>query len=116
MKPEILKIIIEKHQMLCALAYNSEGTILAEAGNLNDEKLGDLISALIGPYGDVKNTFASLEGQLLPRIWGQGDTYAYIHKPKDDLMVITFGSGKIDTKSNYRKSKEIDTDLIEAIK
>ena len=76
MNYELLDDILREHGLLCAIAVSRDGHVLARRGSHNDPAIGTLLSSLIGPYGDAKTTFDSLAGQVLPRMFGQGDAFA----------------------------------------
>ena len=94
--------------MVASVAINSDGDLLEVSSSFNEWEKPSLVSALLGPYGNIKNTFDSLEGMILPQIHSQGEYYAFLHLPKPNIAVIVFGKGKEKAKEQYIHSKEID--------
>lgn len=97
--------------MACAVVVGADGAILSQTGEFDNPALNELLSAIVGPYGNAKTTIDSLAGQLLPRIWAQGDAYAFLHKPSNDLMFVIVGLGRLDSLSQYQKSKAVDESI-----
>ena len=101
-----LASVIARHDLLYGLLVSAAGQVLLECGDraLVTEDSG-LLESLIGPRGDARTTFDSLEGQILPRIWGQGEVFAFLCKPRPDLLVIVFGRSNLPVADRYRLSK-----------
>jgi hypothetical protein len=85
--------VLSEHELAAGLVVASDGSTLAQVGDATAAGCEWLLSALIGPYGDARTTFDSLDGQVLPRTWGQGDRFAVVDKPSPTLMVIVLGRG-----------------------
>ena len=94
--------------MIATVAINSDGSLLEVSSGFNEWEKPSIVSALLGPYGNAKNTFDSLEGMILPQIHSQGEYYAFIHLPKPNIAVIVFGKGKAKVKEQYALSKEVN--------
>ena len=93
MEDDGLLTLLRQYNLLCAVVVNSEGTIQDRVGSFAELKGYGLLEALIGPYGDPKVTFDSLEGRILPRMWVQGELFAFVCKPKVDIIGLSW-SGK----------------------
>lgn len=105
---ESLDEVLEEHGLMGAVVVGSDGEVMAKRGKLRHSSTADLLSALIGPQGDAKTTFESLHGQPLPRIFSQGDDFAFVHLPISNVMVVTRGKGDNDAVFLYEKSKAVD--------
>ena len=72
----------------------------------------DLFEQLI-LFNSVENLVESLNGQLLPRIWTQGNTKCAICQPNDEQIVALFYDKCMDAKDNYFYAKQLDSQLKE---
>ncbi len=72
----------------------------------------DLFEQLI-LFNSVENLVDSINGQLLPRIWTQGNTKCVICKPNDEHIVALFYDKCMDAKDNYLYAKQLDLQLKE---
>lgn len=64
-------------------------------------------------FSSVDNLVESLNGQLLPRIWTQGNTKCVICQPSDEQIVALFFDKCMNAKDNYFYSKQLDLQLKE---
>lgn len=71
----------------------------------------DLIRDLFGDIQAVQSLNASLQGQIMPTIWSQGDVSCYVCKPTDDIVVGAFATNKRDAAADYWRSKKVDEEL-----
>ena len=67
----------------------------------------DLFEQLI-LFNSVENLMESLSGQLLPRMWTQGNTKCVICQPKDEEIVALFYDTYMDAKDNYFYAQQLD--------
>ena len=72
----------------------------------------DLFEQLI-LFNSVENLMESLSGQLLPKIWTQGNTKCVICQPNDEQIVALFYDKCMDAKDNYFYAKQLDSQLKE---
>ncbi len=72
----------------------------------------DLFENLI-VFSSVDNLFESVRGQILPRIWIQGNTKCVICQPNDEHIVALFYENCMDLKENYFYAKRLDSMLRE---
>lgn len=68
----------------------------------------DLIAALFADSETVESLNRSLEGQILPRIWGQGKVSCIVCKPTEKTIVGLFVIDKRDAVQKYHWSKKAD--------
>jgi hypothetical protein len=64
--------ILREYDLTAGLVVASDGETLSRVGDIREADCEGLMSALIGPFGDARVTFDSLDGQFLPRVWNQG--------------------------------------------
>lgn len=107
-----LASIIARHDLIYAVIADANGNVKETAGQGDHPGIADLRSALLGPYGDPRNTFSGLEGQILPQAWAQGDVFAFISKPNAGTMVLTFGIREMGPEEAYGLSKTVDADVL----
>lgn len=74
----------------------------------------DLFEQLI-LYNNIDNLVAILDGQILPRIWVQGNTKCVVCKPNSEQVVAFFYDNCMDAKDNYFYAKQLDLLLKELI-
>ena len=77
------------------------------AGDFTRLKTGGLVSGLLGPYGSAQATFASLDGQILPKMWAQGKVFAFVDKLGLERAVVVFGQGKQSAIDQYHLSRRV---------
>ena len=75
----------------------------------------DLFEELI-LFGNTDTLLESVEGQILPRIWTQGNTKCVVCKPNNELLIALFYENSMDAKENYFYAKELDSLLKDIIK
>jgi hypothetical protein len=68
----------------------------------------DLFEQLI-LSGSVDNLIESIEGQILPRIWTQGNTRCVVCQPAPNQIMALFYNSSLNVKDEYYHAKEIDT-------
>ena len=109
---ENLTAVLREHNLSAGLVVGSDGSTLSRVGDPREAECDGLMSALVGPYGDGRVTFDSLDGQPLPRMWGQGESFAFVDKPSADFMVIVFGRG-VSGVEQYHLSKRVSVAIRE---
>ena len=67
----------------------------------------DLFEQLV-LFNNIDNLMASVNGQILPRIWSQGNTKCVICQPKDEEIVALFYDTYMDAKDNYFYVEQLD--------
>lgn len=72
----------------------------------------DLFEQLI-LYSNVDNLFESVNGQILPRIWSQGNTKCVICQISEEQIVALFYDTRMDVKANYLFAKQVDNKMKE---
>lgn len=68
----------------------------------------DLFEQLI-QYGSVDSLMANIEGQILPRIWTQGNTKCIVCRPRQNQMIALFYDSTRNAKDEYYHAQELDT-------
>ena len=70
----------------------------------------DLFEQLI-LHGSVENLMENIEGQILPRIWTQGDTRCIVCRPSPNQIVALFYNSSLNVKDEYYHAKELEISL-----
>ncbi|MBE5954662.1 MAG: hypothetical protein E7257_11015 [Lachnospiraceae bacterium] len=103
---------IEKYDIaiVAQANLNNNKTIIIK----NDVQLEsyDLFEQLI-LFGSIDNLIESVKGQIMPRIWAQGNTKCVICQPNDEQIVVLFYHKCLDVKDNYYYAKQLDSILKE---
>lgn len=74
----------------------------------------DLFQQLI-LFGNTDNLCASVDGQILPRIWSQGNTKCIVCKPNNEQLVALFYNNDLNATDNYFYAKKLDLLLKEVV-
>lgn len=72
----------------------------------------DLFEQLI-LFSNADSLLDNISGQILPRIWTQGNTKCIISKPNDAQIIALFYEKYLDAKDNYFYAKQLDMQLKE---
>ena len=56
----------------------------------------------------LRNLVNSLDGQILPTHWGQGDVEMLVCNPKREIVVLFFYYAEDDVLAEYEKGERID--------
>ena len=67
-------------------------------------------------FRDAETVFAtgrSLEGQILPRNWSQGDVSCFVCKPNDKKVVGLFCKDQRNPVEKYHWSKQLDSGVVD---
>lgn len=72
----------------------------------------DLFKQLID-YGSVESLIECTAGQLLPRIWAQGNTKCIISKASEEKIIVLFYDWYSDAKGDYYHAEQLDKQLCE---
>lgn len=68
-------------------------------------------------FRDAETVFAtgrSLEGQILPRSWSQGNVSCFVCKPNEKTVVGLFCSDQRNPVEKYHWSKQLNSDVVNA--
>lgn len=72
----------------------------------------DLFEQLI-LFSNADSLLDNISGQILPRIWTQGNTKCIISQPNDAQIIALFYEKYLDAKDNYFYAKQLDMQLKE---
>ncbi len=123
----ILDEVLQIESLSCGVVIDEFGEVLARAGDFESYPEKSLVSSVLGPSGKPRQTYASLEGQPLPAIWGEGECYAILDRPVPGIAFALFGvparprlaflrprSGEYEAMSLIERSKRVSRRLREA--
>jgi hypothetical protein len=99
--------VLAAHRLVCGAVISSDGQVLVRVGDYGTLRYGGLASALLGPLGSAKATFEALDGQVLPKLWAQGEVFAFLDKHGPELAVVVFSQGTRDVLEQRRLSKRV---------
>ncbi len=77
-------------------------------GNEQALPANSLLSRLFGDPDAIAALEHSLEGQIMPRIWSQGDVVCVVCRPHPDVIVGLISDEPRDPVETYRWSKALD--------
>lgn len=72
----------------------------------------DLFEQLI-LFSSVDSLIKSIEGQILPRIWTQGNTKCVVCQPTQNQVIALFYDSQLDAKNEYFHAQKLDSELKE---
>lgn len=72
----------------------------------------DLFEQLI-LFSNADSLLDNISGQILPRIWTQGNTKCIISQPNGAQIIALFYEKHLDAKDNYFYAKQLDMQLKE---
>lgn len=64
-------------------------------------------------YSSIEDLKDNVSGQLLPRIWTQGNTKCIFSKPDEERIIAIFYDKPLDAKDNYFFAEQMDLQLKE---
>lgn len=124
---QILGEVLRDERLHCGAVIDELGRVLTRAGDFDTYPAPSLVSSLLGPSGTPRETYATLEGQSLPQIFGEDGCFALVDRPTPGIAVVLFGtpprprlaflrprSGEHDANSLLTRSKQIGRRLREA--
>ena len=100
-----LQRVLEAHGLLCGALITASGEIITRLGDFAGLKYTGLVLSLL--ERSPKTTFDSLDGQVLPQTFMQGEDFAFLYRPSPDLAVVVFGSGLHDTGEKLRRARDV---------
>ena len=123
----ILGEVLQDERLCCGAVIDEFGQVLIRVGDFESYPAPSLVSSLLGPSGTPQAAYASLEGQPLPQIWGEGRYFAFIDRPMPGIAFVLFGvparsrlaflrsrSGDHDANALLEYSKRVSRRLREA--
>ena len=123
----ILDEILREERLSCGAVIDELGHVLIRGGDFESFPAPGLVSSLLGPSGTPHATYAGLDGQPLPQIWAEGESFAFIDRPAAGIAVVLFGvparprlaflrprSGEHEASSLLEHSKHVSRRLREA--
>lgn len=72
----------------------------------------DLENALFRDAETVFATGRSLEGQILPRSWSQGNVSCFVCKPNEKTVVGLFCNEERNPVEKYQRSKQLNSGVV----
>ena len=103
-----LNEFMEKNNIVIVAKANLQGKSFEIIKNDLELESYDLFEQLI-IHGSVENLMENIEGQILPRIWTQGNTRCIVCRPDPNQIVALFYDNSLNVKDEYYHAKELDT-------
>ncbi|MCX7749630.1 MAG: hypothetical protein N2645_22475 [Clostridia bacterium] len=98
--------------MYFVVADLEKGTI-ESTGDRNSVHCDKLIENLFGDIDFASKLYASMDGQVKPQSWKQGNSKCVICIPRTSIIVGLFYIEHRDTIESYNWAKKINNELIE---
>ncbi len=104
--------IISKHN-LCMLAIGCIKTGKCEVIYPRGEPVeSGLLPHLFGDAQTISSLNESLDGQLMPTIWSQGNMSCIVCKPDEERIIGAFTTEERSVVDKYKWSKELNQDIL----
>jgi hypothetical protein len=103
--------LMKNNNILYSVIANIDNGQVETLGNKDKLKYVDLINTLFGDEDSIKALNASLEGQLMPRTWGQGEVSCIVCKPTSNTLVGLCYHENREPIESYRFSKDINKQI-----
>lgn len=111
MNTEALKLFVIKHDIARLVVVDSSGHVVVVDGQSKLPWEG-LYKSLFGDAKRIGELRFSLEGQILPQVWSQGDIDGYVTETPGKHLVGIFRRANEDAVTGYRIAQQ----LVEAFK
>jgi hypothetical protein len=102
--------------MVGVIIARANGEEIIRAGDFGHLKWGGLLSTLFGGTEEVKRLAWSLEEQLLPRLFSQGDEWCIASRCDGDIVWGVFVITDSDGVAMYHRSKDVAQAIEQIIK
>jgi hypothetical protein len=107
----ILESVLLEYGFECGIIASSSGQELARRGELGGLQWRGLVDSLFGDADSIVRLERSLEGQILPQTYSQGNVRCVVMKPRKDLLVGLFTQNAEDAALLYQRGKEVSARL-----
>ena len=96
------------------IAYLEDNEVkkLDKFGDINLLIEHSIVDKLVGDIQSTNNLNKSLDGQILPQIWGQGKVAALIFKPNNNIIIGLFYEESRSAIEQYKWSKVLNSEII----
>jgi hypothetical protein len=106
MSVELLGEALERLGMAGAVVFDQVGREVRRFGALESIASEGMFRALFGGIDEVQRLRASLQGQVLPQIWSQGNTTCFVSQTESGTLYAVFLQKSLDPVALYRVSTE----------
>ena len=103
-----LNEIMRDNDIILVLIANLKKGSIDELGDKYKLEYTGLLDTLFGDIERVQALNQSLENQILPQSWNQGNVKCLVCKPKDDIVIGMFFHEHRDTVQSYRFCKMLN--------
>lgn len=103
--------VIDEQEFIFGIIASSSGEEILRYGDIDALQWKDLVKSLFGDVDAIVRLNKSLEGQILPQVYSQGDVRCAILKPKEELLIGLFDQSGKDTATFYKECREISKKL-----
>jgi hypothetical protein len=103
--------LLSEQGLPLAVVVNVANGNLLRVGCGGETEFDDLLNSLLGDEAAIQATNDSLQGQILPRIWGQGRLTCILCKPRSDTIVCIFCDKEISSAELYHMSTSLNADI-----
>jgi hypothetical protein len=111
MIPSALQDYLANSGFLYAVVANLANSEIQHIGCSSAIGNTDLVPSFFADAESVTALDRSLQGQLLPRVWSQGDISCVVCKPTENVIVGAFCKKKSGPVEQYQMSKKLNDDL-----
>jgi hypothetical protein len=107
----VLRELVEEYGYVCGIATTGSGQVLARHGDFTALSWPDLPNSLFGDQDAIVRLDQSLDGQILPQVFAQGEVTALVMKPQAELIIGLFDQSGQDVTQIYLQGRRVSQDL-----
>ena len=111
MRPTSLEQLLASNGVPFAIVANVVTGETYRVGDPTGFGFDDLVNSLFADFDCVLATYRSVQGQLLPRMWSQGDVECVICRPTSDVLIGLFCKTERSPLEHFRWAKDLDAEL-----
>jgi hypothetical protein len=102
---------MKKNDIPYAIIANLQSGVIENLGDISALEHTGLIKGLFYDLDTIHNLNQSLDGQILPRIWGQGNVRCIVCKPYEGIIIGLFCKEEMSLYDFYMWTKKVDEDI-----
>jgi hypothetical protein len=106
----------EKYNILFAVIVDLEKEVDYTFGSKDTLTYEGLYNSLFGDMEIIKKLNDSLEGQLMPQSWKQGELKCLVVKPNEKILAGLFFNDTKNAMESYKLGKQMNNELIELLR
>lgn len=108
--------VMSEYRIIYVIVADLDSGRVDTFGDQTKLKYKGLVQTLFGDGDSIRDLNTSLEGQMMPRTWGQGGDACIVCKPAKSIIVGLFYHEQREPAEAYHFSQELEVQIGEAWK